>query len=275
MTNLHTFENLMYLCAGCHSGFDERVPVWAFLPVDLDSFITTEEDFQHRRQEAANAGRLLRRPGPPKRTPNIPYRRYQIREGHLFTSVFSNVPVKNWAGSPIAAILRSASIVSGQARLDPVEKCGLPLDVATKFQRLLLLYGNPEPKASTILQRDMSRIHLNNDGADAGGGGSGDTDGGPPGAPKGPHAETPGDKRPPQHIKRARSPGPADTVLTDFDSPPLRKRHRTSAKNDFFYGLNTTSDMLMSWCIDTIENENLASGSGGSGYTSTRTAGVI
>lgn len=146
MESLHVIENLILLCPGCHGSFDERVPIWAFLPVDLQAFITREEAFQNRRRSFAAAGHQLRRPDPCEgTTPNLPYRRYQIRLGHLLPGVFAQ-PVKFWHGNPIAAILRSQSIVSGITRLDPDTQCGLPDDVALQLQKLLFLYGSPAPK---------------------------------------------------------------------------------------------------------------------------------
>lgn len=49
-----------------------------------------------------------------------------------------------WAGSPLAAIIRSSRIITGVERV-PVREGGLPMDVALQLQRLLLLYGTPEP----------------------------------------------------------------------------------------------------------------------------------
>lgn len=146
MDSLHVIDNLILLCPGCHASFDERVPIWAFLPVDLGAFITREEAFQARRRSFANEGHFLRRPDPCEgKTPNLQYRRYQIRLGHLLPGVFAK-PVKSWHGNPIAAILRSQSIVSGITRLDPDTQCGLPDDVALQLQKLLFLYATPAPK---------------------------------------------------------------------------------------------------------------------------------
>lgn len=156
----------MYLCAACYSGFSERPPVWAFLPADLDSFIAAEKQFQHQRQEAANAGQLLPRTVP-RGIPSIPYHRYQIREGYLPPATFSDAPVRDWVGSPIAAIIRSASIVWGLQRLDPVKKYGVPSDVAIKFQHLLFLYGTPPPEVMTVLPRSTLRVTTGDVGAKA------------------------------------------------------------------------------------------------------------
>lgn len=150
MDSLHVIENLILLCPGCHGSFDERVPIWAFLPTDLDAFITREEAFQARRRSFAEAGQHLPRPDPCDGTiPNLHYHRYQIRAGHLLPGVFAT-PVKSWLGNPIAAILRSQSIVSGITRLDPETECGLPDTVALQLQRLLFLYSAPAPKVVQV-----------------------------------------------------------------------------------------------------------------------------
>lgn len=151
MDNLHVIENLILLCPGCHGSFDERVPIWAFLPADLDTFIRREEAFHAQRLSYAAAGQPLARPDLCSgKTPNLQYRRYQIRLGHLLPGVFAE-PVKYWLGNPIATILRSQSIVSGITRLDPDTQCGLPDDVAKKLQHLLFLYSTPAPKLQQLL----------------------------------------------------------------------------------------------------------------------------
>lgn len=80
------------------------------------------------------------------------YSRYQIRSGHLFTQIFTNTPTQMWPGSPFAPIIRSVRVTAGFERL-PVEDGGLPIDIALKLQRLLLLYGTPEPRQTTQVQR--------------------------------------------------------------------------------------------------------------------------
>lgn len=252
--------------------------MWAFLPVDLDSFIAAEEDFQRRRQEAADARHLLPRPGPPKRVPNIPYARYQIREEHLFTSIFLNHPIKNWAGSPIAAIVRSASIVSGQERLDADEKCGLPFDVARKFQYLLLLYGNraPKVKVSVAVPPSIPHITVDDDyhGSSKGGPGSNsrrDLGSGPVTSKEPQHEKRTGNNQHPKGPERMKHTNSADHGDNDRSVYPVqvsptgpRKRRRVPAGKGFFYGPHTTSDMLMSWCIDNKQNEKEGWASGDS-----------
>lgn len=148
MPTIHAIDNLIYLCAGCHDGFDERVPVWAFLPVDLDTIITTEVDFHRARDTAAANGTLLRRP-PPTIIPNLPYARYQIRPKAIFDHVFLDRPIRNWIGSPIAVILRSVGIAAGQTRL-PATVGGLPGDVSLKLQHLLHLFATPPPEPTPV-----------------------------------------------------------------------------------------------------------------------------
>lgn len=161
MDSLHAIENLILLCPGCHGSFDERVPIWAFLPVDLTAFIAREEAFQARRRAFASEGHFLPRPDPcDGTTPNLAYRRYQIRLGHLLPGVFAH-PVKSWHGNPIAAILRSQSIVSGITRLDPDSQCGLPDDVALQLQKLLFLYSAPAPKLALLERVCVVREGIN------------------------------------------------------------------------------------------------------------------
>lgn len=146
MASLHSFDNLVYLCHGCHGAFDERIPAWAFLPTTLSSFLTTEIAFHTARSAAAASGTRLLRPAPDPNPPALLYARYQIRRGHVFTQVFRKKPTRLWAGNPVAAIIRSASILMGVQRLDPVARCGIPDDVGQTLQRLLWLYATPPPK---------------------------------------------------------------------------------------------------------------------------------
>lgn len=53
---LQDVNNLMLLCRGCSTGFDQRVPIWVFLPSDLDAFITEELEFQSTRSACAQRG---------------------------------------------------------------------------------------------------------------------------------------------------------------------------------------------------------------------------
>lgn len=57
----HGLPNLMLLCAGCHHNFDVRIPVWAFLPSDLQSFVDRELEFHRLRDIAAASGIGLQR----------------------------------------------------------------------------------------------------------------------------------------------------------------------------------------------------------------------
>lgn len=146
MDSLHSLENLIYLCYGCHGAFDERIPAWAFLPTPLTPFLTAELTFHAARSAAAASGVVLPRPPPePNPTPLV-YARYQIRRGHVFTQVFRKKPTRTWAGNPVAAIIRSASVLMGVQRLDPVRRCGIPDEVAETLQKLLWLYATPPPK---------------------------------------------------------------------------------------------------------------------------------
>lgn len=49
-------NNLMLLCSGCSTNFDQRVPIWVFLPTDLDMLIKGELEFQLTRKEYAKQG---------------------------------------------------------------------------------------------------------------------------------------------------------------------------------------------------------------------------
>lgn len=49
-------NNLMLLCGGCSTNFDQRVPIWVFLPADLDTLIEGELKFQLTRKEYAKQG---------------------------------------------------------------------------------------------------------------------------------------------------------------------------------------------------------------------------
>lgn len=146
MSSLHSLENLLYLCHGCHGAFDERIPAWAFLPTTLSSFLSAEVAFHAARAAAAATGILLVRPAPDPHPPPLLYARYQIRRGHVFTQVFRKRPTRLWAGNPVAAIIRSGSVLLGVQRLDPVRRCGIPNDVGETLQRLLWLYATPPPK---------------------------------------------------------------------------------------------------------------------------------
>lgn len=129
--------------------------MWVFIPVGLDDLIATEEDFQARRQASATRGECLPRLRPTNSLPLL-YARYQLRPGYLFTHIFTSAPTKQWPGSPLAAIVRSTRILTGRERL-PVEDGGMPMDVALKLQRLLLLYGTPQPRLVTQVAGELAR----------------------------------------------------------------------------------------------------------------------
>ncbi|KAL0634542.1 hypothetical protein Q9L58_006561 [Maublancomyces gigas] len=145
LTDLNAFENLVFLCTACNVAFNNPAVIWTFLPASLDTFIAAEESFQARRQSSASQGLSLPRPPTATAIPSTLYSRYQIRSRHLFTRIFTDNPTREWPGSPLAAIIRGARIVSGFERL-PVDEGGIPMDVALKLQQLLLLFGTAEPR---------------------------------------------------------------------------------------------------------------------------------
>lgn len=49
-------NNFMLLCSGCSTNFDQRVPIWVFLPADLDTLIQEELEFHLTRKEYAEQG---------------------------------------------------------------------------------------------------------------------------------------------------------------------------------------------------------------------------
>lgn len=146
MDNIHSPSNLIFLCGSCHTAYDEPVPAWIFLPVHLDGFVKTEEKFQKSRRDAAGRGEKLTRK-PPTEGPWRRYERYQILEQFVNPKSFKKGPIR-WAGSPIAAIAHSASVIGRHVRLPP-EKYGIPDYVAKKLGHLLFLYGKPEPPVTT------------------------------------------------------------------------------------------------------------------------------
>ncbi|KAI9777517.1 MAG: hypothetical protein M1839_008811 [Geoglossum umbratile] len=174
------FENLIYLCSYCQGHFGGRTPVWVFLPTNLDEFIENEEEFQRQRMRAADAGYFLPREpftvagtigpgtsGSPKRRKthdypgmlgeldkilgfpgshsNILYTRYQTRSRYIPGTPFNEYPDKRWWGNPIAAIIRSASIVFGIVRSDEENIGGMPANIVEKLRRLLYLYRQRPP----------------------------------------------------------------------------------------------------------------------------------
>lgn len=84
------------------------------------------------------------------------YMGYQIRSGYLFPGIFTGILAKPWPGSPLAAIVRTARIGTGNESVS-VENGGLPMDVALKLQRLLLLYGIEEPPIVLQVDRGLKR----------------------------------------------------------------------------------------------------------------------
>lgn len=234
MPTIHAVDNLIFLCAGCHDGFDERVPVWAFLPVDLDAFITAEIAFQHARDTAAATGVLLRRPAP-STVPELPYARYQIRPKFIFTHVFLDNPIKTWVGSPIAVILRSASIVSGQERL-PVAIGGLPADVALKLQQLLHLYAAPPPDAqgAAPIPRPLRVVAANPDSVNT---------------PNRPIATSGPSQHPPSEAETVTKGGKAAAARTAVRRRNARRRRRDDEYMAF--GAHMTADMIRGWYVAT------------------------
>lgn len=266
MDSLHVIENLILLCPGCHGSFDERVPIWAFLPVDLGSFIKREESFQHRRKYYADHGELFQRPDPwDDRTPNLPYRRYQIRLGHLLPGVFAQ-PVKSWHGNPIAAILRSQSIVSGITRLDPDTQCGLPDDVALQLQRLLFLYSLPVPK---LVKQEQPRSILGPINPPADHEDTSPTEsrcsstGQPPqsqlepkqgGARDGQHSQI-GQHQQQQHIQNAiMTPPGSNTQQRGTENRRLHKGKSAPTEPKWMFGPRMTANRILQWQRDTSSN---------------------
>lgn len=151
MDDVHSYGNRILLCPTCDAGHTDAVPAWIFLPVDLDSFLTTEEEFQRDRKDAANEGRIITRQLP-NMSPDTEYARYQIRDEWIHPHAFLKRS-KPWAGSPITTIVHSAPVTVKHLRL-PREKYGIPDDVSETLQRLLHLYGTPAPE---ITQPDTTQ----------------------------------------------------------------------------------------------------------------------
>lgn len=144
----------MYLCTACNIAYNDPADIWTFVPTSLETFIAAEESFQARRQSCASRGLSLPRPPGVAALPSTLYSRYQIRSRHLFTRIFTDNPTREWPGSPLAAIIRGARIVSGFERL-PIDEGGMPMDVALKLQQLLLLFGTAEPRL--VMQPQVAR----------------------------------------------------------------------------------------------------------------------
>lgn len=257
MDSLDELQNLMFLCAGCHHAFDARVPIWAFLPLDLDAFISRETAFHLARADAASLGLPLSRPDPCNGTLKaLRYGRYQIRPNYLHDCDFLAQPVKHWFGNPIAAILRSAGVLAGVQRLDPLTRGGLPEDVAWKLHELLLLYGVPPPPVQGIAKSQNERPGdapespelPHND----------DKTGPPPDAvprnipcdPRGMSTTHPatGAKDVQQHHMRVTLPRAIPVVR--------RKRCRHGGMTRWVFGPNMTSNMLIQWwSMDSLQLE--------------------
>ncbi|KAL0630730.1 hypothetical protein Q9L58_010419 [Maublancomyces gigas] len=160
--NLHSYRNLLYLCPNCHTGYDDRVPEWAFLPTDMDPFLAAEQAYHDLRRACFPIP--IARPDPPN---TGLYTRYQIRRGMVLRRTFRERPTEEWWGSSVAAITRSASALCGIKRLS-VTECGIPDAVAMKVQRLLLLYGAPDPEFMCIIR--VPRADDNDDNGNTGDG---------------------------------------------------------------------------------------------------------
>lgn len=258
MDSLNELQNLIYLCAGCHHTFDARVPIWAFLPVDLDYFISQESAFHRARAHAASLGLPLSRPDPCNGTiPSLRYGRYQIRPNYLHNINFLAQPTKRWFGNPIAAILRSAGIFAGVQRLDPATQGGLPEDVARKFHELLFLYGVPAPPLLSL------PVTVDLVGRGVGPSASGHTPPSP-GLPRD-RDTTPSSRALPEtkpHGITRRETGNKDgrnhqALLTPpHTSQPVRcKRGRQGETPAWVFGPKMTANMLMRWSLDSLEME--------------------
>lgn len=261
MDSLDELQNLMFLCAGCHHAFDARVPIWAFLPLDLDAFISRENAFHLARADAASLGLTLSRPDPRNSTLKaLRYGRYQIRPNYLHDSDFLAQPVKHWFGNPIAAILRSAGVLAGVQRLDPLTRGGLPEDVAWKLHELLLLYGVPPPPVQGIARR----LEL---------GSQAERPGDAPASPELPHNDDtirpPPTAVPPNTPRDTRGMGTTHRATGAKDvqhhmrvtaprAIPVvrRKRCRHGGMTRWVFGPNMTSNMLIQWwSMDSLQLE--------------------
>lgn len=225
--------------------------MWTFLPQHLDALLLEEECFQTRRATAAARGIAL--PRLPTLPQNIPYVRYQIRRGHIFTQVFRKQRVKHWAGNPVAAMIRSASVLSGMQRLDPVTRCGIPDDVAVAFQRLLYLYGTRPPKVVGVQDdADDEDSLLGVDGEMS----SAEEEAPPPEQKKRTMRKSTRAKEPAQQENQA---GQTDTLAlaVKIPTPPMsgRKRRRVVEDDEvpeerWQFGPHMTADMVISWSRD-------------------------
>ncbi|KAL0632011.1 hypothetical protein Q9L58_009099 [Maublancomyces gigas] len=237
LDGLHSLQNLMYLCAGCHSSFDARVPVWAFLPTNLSDFIARETEFQRDRASAAACGIALQRPDPCEgKINNLLYSRYMIRDGYIPTHPFLNEPTKRWLGNPVAAILRSGSVLMGVQRLDPTTQGGLPDLVARNFHHLMYLYGKTAPPvlSPTVLAPTAGMLDPANYNAPD----SGDQ---LPSPPRGKQAS--------KHTQKRHRTAP-----TGGSGNSSRKRKINREQRDWVLGPKLTSNMMMEWRLASIKN---------------------
>lgn len=95
LRHLNEPGNLLLLCAGCHSSFDEQPPIWTFLPANLDAFIAHEKAYQRSCEAAAGSGgdRPVREALYPPNTP-VEYERYLVRAGFIPPTPFIQHPRK-------------------------------------------------------------------------------------------------------------------------------------------------------------------------------------
>lgn len=77
---LQDVNNLMLLCRGCSTGFEQRVPIWVFLPSDLDAFIAEELEFQSTRKACAQRGWQVERKSEAGTVSQSPLSRVFIRD---------------------------------------------------------------------------------------------------------------------------------------------------------------------------------------------------
>lgn len=160
-TDVNAKENLIPLCSGCHSGFDNfHRPAFTFFPADVRYFIDFEVlDYQQREavaREDAN-GYAPSRTCPSEQH----YKDYQIQQGlipdsagggfyqlHILRDGWGDgtqpPPQRTWHGAPTAAFRRALEIL-GNTLCD-----AMPPEVRAELRVLQDLYmrsspGNPRP----------------------------------------------------------------------------------------------------------------------------------
>ncbi|KAI9763770.1 MAG: hypothetical protein M1840_009095 [Geoglossum simile] len=153
-------ENLLLLCPNCHLAFGVAFPGWIMLPTNLSDMIAREEAFQAFRQCEHEAGRPCVRIANPSEVRT--YQRFVVRRSCFKwnIAVFSEVPVKEWEGDPVCAILRSAGFLAVPHN-NP-----LLLAVTPLYLRLLELYQKPIPPVAVLCGEDGSSGNGNHDGKD-------------------------------------------------------------------------------------------------------------